>query len=522
VLGVDDDVSGPAAFVGTTVDAKAAQRQIIDLTEPPLLVDVSEHHEHGARLLVIRVPESPQLHADKQGRATKREHRDCLPLSPERQVRVREEKQGIDWSARVCRWASVDDVRDDAVRRARERLSRYDDGRRQLAEDSLTDLLAGLAVTDSSGRLLNAGAVLFCSPPPALASCWIRFLARETPGSEATLSEELEGSLLEAVDRVELLLDARRHTTALLLTGGQQLELEDFPRQAIREALSNAVLHRDFHPHGPVHVEHAPQIFTVESPGPLVAGVSPQNILRHRPQPRNPALVGAAHKLGLAEEIGTGIDRMYRSMLGIGKEVPQIRNEPDAVRVSLIGGAPDTQVARFVAQLPDDERDDVDTLLVVFYLRTNKTVTASGLTGVMQRPESEAGVVLERLASDETALVEPTRRTRRLRRPTYRLRDDVLAALGTAVSYQRRTVDETDRKVIEIVRNYGRINNQAVQTLFSVKVARASMILRDLVDRGILERTSEATRGPSVEYGPGAAFPRASRRRARRSSDDAD
>jgi ATP-dependent DNA helicase RecG len=109
-----------------------------------------------------------------------------------------------------------------------------------------------------------------------------------------------------------------------------QRRVLDFPRQAVREALSSAALHRDFHPRGPIHLEYTPQIFSIESPGPLVAGVSPQNILRHRPQPRTPALVAAAHKLGLAEEIGTGIDRMYRSTLGIGKDLPQIVDQPDA------------------------------------------------------------------------------------------------------------------------------------------------------------------------------------------------
>jgi ATP-dependent DNA helicase RecG len=521
VLGLDDDMAGPEAFVGTTLDPKRLQRQIVDLTEPPLLVDVREQHAHGAQLLVVRVPESPDVHADKQGRALKREHRDCLPLSPERQLRVREEKQGLDWSARVSPEATVEEVRESAIEQARARLSRYSDGRRELARAPARDLLADLGATDGGSRLTNAGAVMFCPPPPSMASCWIRFLARETPGSEATFTEEIQGSLLEAVDRVELLLDARRRTTALLIPGGQQLELEDFPRQAIREALSNAVLHRDFHPRGPVHLEYTPQIFAIESPGPLVAGVSPQNILRHRPQPRNAALVGMAHTLGLAEEIGTGIDRMYRSMLGVGKQLPEIANEPDAVRVSLVGGAPDTQVARFFAQLPAREREDVDTLLTIFYLRARRTVEASDLTELTQRPESEVAAVLDRLAGDDVALIEPTRKTHRLRRPTYRLRDDVLRSLGTAVSYQRRTVDETDRKVIEIVANYGRINNQAMQTLFSVKVARASTILRDLVDRGILERTSEATRGPSVEYGPGPRFPRTRRRRRAPAQHDA-
>ena len=50
----------------------------------------------------------------------------------------------------------------------------------------------------------------------------------------------------------------------------------------------------------------------------------------------------------------------------------------------------------------------------------------------------------------------------------------------------------------------------------SVDVQRAKTILADLVRRGVLEKTSQAERGPRVEYGPGPNFPRKARARARR------
>jgi ATP-dependent DNA helicase RecG len=506
VFGVDDHRAGPRAFLGTTLDISDLRRRLFELTEPPVAVDLEEHEVEGRRLVVIRVLETNYVHADRKGRATQRHGTSCVSLGPDQVARLREERAGLDWSREPCSWARTADVRDRALHIVRERLARYDDARRQLAHAATRDMLAGLALTDARGRLRNAGAVLLCAPPPEITSTWIVFVSRRTPGSEPVAHVRAGGSLLEAFTEVEGLLAARAQSVPLLIGGGQQLELNDFPELTIREALANAVLHRDYRVRGPVMVDHSPQVLVISSPGPLVHGVSTQNILRHPPQPRSPALAAAGHQLGLAEEVGAGVDRMFRAMLRTGKEAPTIESSASNVRVSLVGGAPDLQVARFVVTLPAEEQEDVDTMLVLHYLRTRRVVRAADLTLVLQRPAQEVQAILARLAADDVGLLEPTRETARLREPTYRLRIEVLHKLGSAVGYSRRTAAEIEKEVIKLVSDQGSVRNEMVRALFDVKVERASAILRELVERGVLVRTSRAARGPNVEYGPGPAF----------------
>jgi ATP-dependent DNA helicase RecG len=217
--------------------------------------------------------------------------------------------------------------------------------------------------------------------------------------------------------------------------------------------------------------------------------------------------------LGLAEEVGRGVDRMYREMLRFGREVPNIQSTLEAVRVTLVGGAPNTQLARYIAQLPADERDDVDTMLVLVRLCTNRTVTAADVAPILQKTDDEAEAILRRLTGARVEMLEPTRESARLLRATYRLQSQVLQELGTSVRYQRRTTDEIDRKIIEHVREYGRITNKTVRNLLDVGVDRSASILRDLVKRDVLIKTSDAQRGPSVEYGRGPKFPQRTRRR---------
>lgn len=393
---------------------------------------------------------------------------------------------------------------------ARDLLERLPDNRRELAQLRDEELLRALGVMTGS-ELSRAGAILFTHA--AQEAPRLLYQYRLTPGGEPTAIERFQGPLVIAFERVLALVTARRHLTPITLPDGQQLHIPDFPDIAVREAIANAVLHRDYHLSEPVIVDHSPEIFVVTSPGPLVSGITPQNILTHPSRPRNRSLTNAARTLGLAEEVGRGVDRMYREMISTGREVPLIESHADHVRVSFVGGAPNTQIARFVAQLPQRERDDTDTMLVLFSLMGRKTTNAGALAAVLQKPADEVEMVLRRLAGDATAILEPTRESARRSNPNYRLRSDALRMLGSAVKYQRRTTDEIDRKVIEHVNEYGKVTNRTVRNLLDVSTQRAAAILGNLVEREILVKTSEAQRGPSVEYGRGQRFPTRVKRR---------
>lgn len=513
VVGVDDKARGPSAFVGATLAAEDITRRVHELTVPPLLVSAEEHREGSIRLLLVTVAESPQIHPDTRGRATRRVGTNCVPLSPPEHQQIRELKAGVDWSAKTSE-RTLGEVAAEALAAARKSLSALPDDRRRLARLGDADLLSALgALNVGAGRrtpaLTRAGEVLFCAPAAASPSPALLYQYRTTPGGDPKDIQRIDTPLVIAVQRALELINARRSLTPIALPNGQQIEIADFPEGAVREALINAVVHRDHTRAHPVVIEHSPEVLVITSPGSLVAGVTTANLLTHPSAPRNPALAKAMRTLGFAEEVGRGIDRIYREMIRSGRALPRFDAAPDQVRVSLVGGAPNTNVAKFVATMPEDERDDTDSMLVVFRLCSQRTISAEGIAPLLQKTVEEAEVVLRRLATERVALLEPTRQTVRRARPTYRLRSDALKQLGQAVAYQRRTVDETDRKIIAHVREYGKITNKTVQNLFDVGIPKARDILRDLVDREILVKDSEQERGPGVEYGRGPRFPAA-------------
>jgi ATP-dependent DNA helicase RecG len=283
--------------------------------------------------------------------------------------------------------------------------------------------------------------------------------------------------------------------------------LTDYPRNAVREVVANALIHRSYEIEGSVDVEHSPERLTVMSPGGLVSGVTPENILTHPSTPRNRLLAEAFARLRLAERTGQGIDRAYREMLQAGKEPPAIDDDGLTVHAVLPGGIGNDAFVRFVRELPEDLARDVEVLITLSLLRNARSTDAPALAKAIQRTPVEAQDVLARLATSETSLLEPTRRTLNKTFPSYRLQNEAVASLARAVSYHRHTRDQTEAKVVEHVAEYGFITNRTIQRLFDVHVYAARNMLTDLRSRDVLKKVGSARGGRGVKYVPGPNFP---------------
>lgn len=122
------------------------------------------------------------------------------------------------------------------------------------------------------------------------------------------------------------------------LASGVQQQLETIPSTAVREAVVNAIAHRDHQSSEQVVVEHSASQLVVTSPGDLVFGVTGQNLLTYTSKPRTAALAEALRALRLAEGAGTGVDAMVRSTVHAGHGPPAFTSGGGSVRVVLNGG----------------------------------------------------------------------------------------------------------------------------------------------------------------------------------------
>ena len=513
VLGVEDDKTGPEACSGTKLDLLEARRGIFNGTSPPLTVAIAEHSYRGSRLLVIQVPVGAAVH-DVSGVVRQRIGRSCQRLAPDQIAALVAERQGRDPSSERS-GRPIDEADPEAMALARRHLRRLSDDRARWADLSDDDLCRALGVAEPGGRLLVAGEQLLCRGRAEV----VVYQHRAGAGTPPDSSEHLGRPLITAFDRTLAHIAARNRWQALHLPNGQQLQLCRHPPDAVREAVANALVHRRLDLADPVHVEHSDDLLSVTSSGPFVSGVTVDNILTTASRPRNRLLARAFRNLGLIEELGTGIPLMFRSMLQLGKEPPAFEVSAHSVRVSLAGGPADLAFARFVAMLDQARSDDMEMLLVLRRLCLTSSAAPSDVAPLLQRPPAHAARVLDRMAGEADPLIEPTMDTARGSRLRYRLSPDAMTGLAAAVKHRRHSTAQIERAVRAHVREHGSITNRAVRNLLGVGAPRASAILRALVQRRMLKRTSEASRGPSVEYGPGPAMTGLRRQPAFRSRD---
>jgi ATP-dependent DNA helicase RecG len=462
----------------------------------------------GQRLLFLHVEPGFDL-VRVGGKLRERIGTSCEPLTADREAAVREERRGYDWSAERTH-LGIQDVTARAMEEARRLLIEAGDAQsRRRAELSTPDLLRECGVLVDDGALNRAGALLFCGPAGLAADSSLHYLRRRTPaGSLARPPSVHDTPVLVAVTDMLRGIDLLNETTSVTLSTGVQQQLETIPEPAVREAVVNAVAHRDYRYPDPTVVEHSPSRLVVTSPGDLVFGVTEENILTHVSKPRNRCLMEALRVLRLAERAGTGIDVMVRAMIRAGHTPPVFSSGGGSVRVVLDGGTPVARISTLIAGLPREIQDDTDAILVIHHLRSHANVDAPTIAPILQKSVDEASEVLRRLSDDALDLLEPARETRRYRLPTYRFRERVRAELGALLPYHRNSSDEAERRIVAHLHEYGSVSNQTVQNLLLVGGQRASVILRALAERGVIQRTPDSpTRGPGVRYEPGPAFP---------------
>lgn len=399
---------------------------------------------------------------------------------------------------------SATDVDPEAVLAARGLLGTLADLRQQDADLPVPDLLRALGLVDNDGRLLAAGEILLCRP----SADTIDILSRQDAGSEPSV-QRLREPLVIALPRV-----VRSVTRALLpevghvaLTDGQEITLPDFSPLAVDEAITNALVHRDWATQQTVVIDHAPQALRVRSPGGLPVGVSEDSLLSTVSTPRNPTLMGVLQQLGLVERASRGIDRMVREQIRVGQTQPTFEVDDFSVSVLFTSGAPNRAFARFVAGLPSSRRDSVDAMLVLRELCLRPTITGAQAAALLQVTEQEARHRVDVLATGVSPIAERDGDPRKGVR--WRLRSEVTSALGTAVTHRARA--EVSRSRVEAhLAEYGWITNKTVRNLFNLDVQQARQLLADLRTANVLVKDpSGPARGPGVRW-----LPKNARRRA--------
>ena len=351
VLGVTDQ--RPRRVVGSRAFADLQRTKLGLLERLRLRIDAWEVPHPNGRVVVFEVPSRPiGVPVQYLGAYWMRGGSSLTPMTADQIKRILDEAHP-DFSAEICREARLADLDEAAIAVFRTRWaqrSRRADLQTMAVEHLLAD--ADLLVPD---RGLTWAALILLGRDRALRD-WLgqAEVVFEYRSDEASIAyqqrEEFRRGFLLFHDELWRLIHARNETWSVR-DGLFRRDIPAFNEDAVREAILNAVCHRDYRLAGSTFVCQSPRRITITSPGGFPPDVRPENIL-FRQSPRNRRLAEAMARCGLVERSGQGADRMFMAALLEGKLPPDFQgSSAESVQVILHGTVQDEAFVTFLDRL---------------------------------------------------------------------------------------------------------------------------------------------------------------------------
>jgi len=512
LVGVEDDgrITGARPRHGTTTDADRVAALIAGRTRPALSVSVGVVSLQNAEILAIEIPPTCHPIGTSDGvflrRARGGDGRPaCLPMDIPAMQSLQADRGLLDPSAQVvtaARWEDLDPLEFERFRRSiRERRGRSDESLVDLSDLELAKAL-GVVEANGSVRAVRLAALLLFGredvlrrlvPTHELAFQVLR-------GLDIEVNDFFRWPLLRVMEEVESRIRARNREQELMV-GLLRVGVPDYPERALREAVANALIHRDYQRIGAVHFQWHPERIEISNPGGFPEGVRLDNLLVTAPRPRNPLLADACKRAGLVERTARGIDTIFYEQLRNGRLAPSYaRSDTVTVVIVIPGGEANLDFVRLLVTEAQAGRTlGLDDLLILNALWQERNVDTAEAARLTQKPETETRATLHRLV--EAGLVEE-RGEKRGR--TWHLSAAVYRALGDRAAYVRQRGFEPlqqEQMVLQYVEKHGRITRKEAAELCRISSPQAYRLLDRLAEQGLLAREGERGRGVGYRKG---------------------
>jgi len=356
VLGVTD--KRPRVVVGTAAFTDLERTKAGIASRIHLRVDVEEIAHARGRVLRFRVPSrSIGLPVHYEGRYFMRSGEELVPMLPDVLRRIFDES-GPDYSAELVEAATMADLDPGAIEDFRRRWQRKS-GDERLAGRGAEQLLSDAELM-IGGKLTVAALILFGSREALgrhLAQSELIFEYRSSDASgPAQARKEFRQGFFSWYDElwstINLRNDLQHFQSGLFV-----LDVPTFNERAVREAILNAVSHRDYRLGGSVFVRQYKRRIEIVSPGGLPPGITFENILWAQ-SPRNRRLAEAFGKAGLVERAGQGMNLIYDSCIRESKAVPDFSHSDSShVWVTLHGELRNPEFLRVLERIGKERVD---------------------------------------------------------------------------------------------------------------------------------------------------------------------
>lgn len=498
LIGIEDDgrvVGARPRHEGGKTDPRRVEALVANRTRPSLSCRAELIRIEDREILAIEVPAAPTPVATSDGLYLRRAvgHRgepECRPYHFH-EMQARQASHGVlDHSAMVipeADWDDIDRLEIERFRRSvREARGLGDASLLSLSDLDLAKALGAISGDHAAKEIRILGLLMFGKEEALRRLLPTHEVAFQVlSGTNVEVNDFLRWPLLRTMEELLGRFRARNREEEISV-GLLRIGVPSYSERAFREALANALIHRDYTRTGAVHVQWRSDRIEISNPGGFPEGVTLDNVLVTPPRPRNPRLADAFKRAGVVERTARGVDTIFFEQLRNGRPAPSYqRSSSTDVVLDIPGGEANLNFVRLlVEEAQKGVSLDLDALLILNALWQERTLATREATRLIQKPEAEARARLQRLVEDGFCEARGDGRGR-----TYHLSSNVYQRLGEEAAYVRQKGFDTlqqEQMVLQYAEAHGRITRREAADLCRLGSDQASRLLRKLAGAGKL------------------------------------
>jgi len=398
-VGVDDN----GKVVGLGGKAKSLMENIPSKVTSTMgiVVDINLLYEGLLDYLEIVVDKYPSL-ISYHGKYYYRSGSTMRTITGKELDRALLKTQGRTWDGMPIPKLKVENLSQSAI----ETFKRKAVGRGRLTPEEVNVpdkvLMENLRLFDDDGYLTRAAMLAFYHDPERwVTGAYIKIGYFGNSDADLRYQDEMHGPLIEQVDKALDLIYTKYMKALITYHGIQRVEQFMFHKDATREILLNAVVHKDYSSCNPIQVSVYEDHLYVWNDGEMPKELSTTESLfqKHSSKPYNPKLANVFFKGGLIEAWGRGFEKIKEACGSCGSPLPEYRISESGIMVLCKACAPYLQLLKANSSSPiaQPENQDMFKLIMEFCAEpksTSEIIQRFGFTNRMKLRRSYLNVML--------------------------------------------------------------------------------------------------------------------------------
>ncbi|MDZ7292754.1 MAG: helix-turn-helix domain-containing protein [candidate division KSB1 bacterium] len=359
-VGVSDD----GRIKGVLDDVEEKVAQVAHSCKPAIYPEISKVICEGKLVLIVAVPHSRGILHSYKNIAYKRVGTNDMPLSPEEVIAFARQTRMIRFDNQFCE-ANLADIDEAAIRKfVRSAIAQR---RLDIAPDlPIAEILEKLEL--KQGNNLTYAAILLFGKEPQKLSLQSEVRCARFKGTDSLRfidMKVLRGNVIDLIDNAEKFVMNHIRLEAEVVDFLRE-EKWEYPLSAVREAITNAICHRDYFSTANVHISIFDDRLEVWNPGTLPPELTIDDLKKpHKSIPRNPLIANALFLIKYIERWGTGTERIVRDTIAHGLPEPEFKQSSGGFEIVF------RKAEAFLESLNERQKKAWE------YLRDKETITSS-------------------------------------------------------------------------------------------------------------------------------------------------